>query len=46
MHGMQPGKFDPGLFRSFDQKFVAKSQVELAKGFDACAPQTPTLVKK
>lgn len=46
MHGMQPGKFDPGLFNSFDQKFVSKSPVALAKDFDACEPKKQILIKK
>lgn len=46
MHGMQPGKFDPKLFLSFDQKFVTKPNVTLSEEFDACAPQQQKLVKK
>jgi putative nucleotidyltransferase with HDIG domain len=46
MQGMQPGKFDPSLFHSFDQKFVAKAPAALAPDFDPCAPQKQTLVKK
>ncbi len=46
MQGMQPGKFDPALFKSFDQKFVGKTKVTLAKDFDACAPQKQRLIKK
>ena len=46
MHGMQPGKFDPSLFTSFDQKFISKAPVTLAKDFDACAPQKPAFIKK
>lgn len=45
MHGMQPGKFDPSLFLSFDQKFVAKPGAVLAADFDACAPQQQKLIK-
>jgi len=46
MHGMQPGKFDPNLFMSFDQKFVSKPPATLAADFDACAPQKQMLIKK
>jgi putative nucleotidyltransferase with HDIG domain len=46
MHGMQPGKFDPSLFNSFDQKFVAKAPVTLSSNFDACVPNIGTLIKK
>jgi putative nucleotidyltransferase with HDIG domain len=46
MHGMQPGKFDPSLFNSFDQKFVTKSKVTLTADFDACSPQKGTIVRK
>ncbi len=46
MAGMQPGKFDPSLFTSFDQKFINKAPVTLGKDFDACSPQKPALVKK
>ncbi len=46
MHGMQPGKFDPSLFTSFDQKFVSKPKVTLAKDFDACEPRKQRLIKK
>ncbi|MBY0371005.1 HD-GYP domain-containing protein [bacterium] len=46
MHGMQPGKFDPNLFKSFDQKFSPKTGVTLASDFDACSPQHQKLIKK
>lgn len=46
MHGMQPGKFDPNLFKSFDQKFSSKSGVTLAADFDACSPAHHKLIKK
>lgn len=39
MYGMQPGKFDPNIFKSFDKNFSTKSNLSLPEGFDPCAPQ-------
>jgi putative nucleotidyltransferase with HDIG domain len=36
MKGMQPGKFDPSIFKSFDKKFQSKPEVEIPKIFDPC----------
>lgn len=36
MQGMQPGKFDPAIFKSFDKKFQSKAEVEVPKVFDPC----------
>lgn len=39
MYGMQPGKFDPGIFRSFDKNFANnKPPIVLPKNFDPCKP--------
>lgn len=38
MFGMQPGKFDPDLFQSFERKVRKKSGVEFAADFDPCQP--------
>lgn len=39
MYGMQPGKFDPGIFRSFDKNFANKKPpVVLPPNFDPCKP--------
>jgi HD-GYP domain-containing protein (c-di-GMP phosphodiesterase class II) len=36
MYGMQPGKFDPNIFRSFNKNFDKKSPLILPKDFDPC----------
>ncbi len=47
MFGMQPGKFDPAIFRSFNKNFSKASKLELPAGFDACSPQAVLgLIKK
>lgn len=48
MYGMQPGKFDPHIFQSFNKNFANKKpDVLLAEGFDPCASNAITkLVKK
>jgi HD-GYP domain-containing protein (c-di-GMP phosphodiesterase class II) len=47
MFGMQPGKFDPTIFRSFNKNFSKHSKLELPPGFDACSPQAVlSLIKK
>lgn len=38
MFGMQPGKFDPDIFRSFDRKLKKSARLELAHDFDPCRP--------
>lgn len=38
MYGMQPGKFDPNLFRAFNKNFAIKSHATLPKDFDPCQP--------
>ena len=38
MYGMQPGKFDPGIFKSFNKNFDKKPDILLGSKFDACAP--------
>jgi hypothetical protein len=45
MYGMQPGKFDPNIFKSFDKNFSTKSNLQLPEGFDPCAPQKFPLKK-
>jgi len=39
MFGMQPGKFDPSMFKAFNTKFRTKSDVVLPPEYDPCAPQ-------
>jgi putative nucleotidyltransferase with HDIG domain len=36
MYGMQPGKFDPQIFHSFNKNFTKKAPFELPKDFDPC----------
>jgi putative nucleotidyltransferase with HDIG domain len=36
MYGMQPGKFDPSIFKSFNKNFALKSNLLIAKDFDPC----------
>lgn len=36
MFSMQPGKFDPNIFRSFNRHFDKKGPIELPKDFDPC----------
>lgn len=36
MYSMQPGKFDPMIFKSFNKNFEKKGPIELASGFDPC----------
>lgn len=38
MFGMQPGKFDPDLFQSFDRKVRKKRAPDLNHQFDPCQP--------
>lgn len=38
MFAMQPGKFDPNIFRSFNKNFALKSRFTLPKNFDPCQP--------
>jgi HD-GYP domain-containing protein (c-di-GMP phosphodiesterase class II) len=37
MYGMQPGKFDPHIFQSFNKNFQKKAGFELPSDFDPCA---------
>ena len=47
MFGMQPGKFDPAIFRSFNKNFSKTSRLELPANFDPCTPQAVHgLIKK
>ena len=47
MFGMQPGKFDPAIFKSFNKNFSKTSKLELPPGFDPCSPQAVlSLIKK
>ena len=36
MFGMQPGKFDPNIFRSFNKNFDKKTRLTLPRNFDPC----------
>jgi len=36
MFGMQPGKFDPGLFEAFNKRFKLDSSLKLLSDFDPC----------
>lgn len=36
MFAMQPGKFDPNLFLSFNRNLITKGRYNLAKDFDPC----------
>ena len=44
MYGMQPGKFDPNLFKSFNKNFEKKGAITLPEGFDPC--QARPMVKE
>jgi len=46
MFAMQPGKFDPNLFRSFNKNFQAKSPIKLSPDFDPCQPSPKLKVVK
>ncbi len=39
MFGMQPGKFDPNIFKSFNKNFEKKPPIILATDYDPCTPQ-------
>lgn len=45
MYSMQPGKFDPSLFRTFDKNFTKRAKMELEPDFDPCQTQ-PTPKRK
>ena len=45
MQSMQPGKFDPALFGSFELKMSRGPGVTIASDFDACQPQRQKLVR-
>ncbi|MBI1861408.1 MAG: HD-GYP domain-containing protein [Deltaproteobacteria bacterium] len=38
MFGMQPGKFDPDIFQSFNKKIKKQTGMEFAPDFDPCQP--------
>ena len=38
MFGMQPGKFDPAIFKAFNKNFEKKPNIVLADDFDPCGP--------
>lgn len=38
MFGMQPGKFDPHIFKSFNKNFEKRANIELSPDFDPCGP--------
>ena len=38
MYGMQPGKFDPTIFQSFNKHFTKKPDLILPGNFDPCQP--------
>jgi len=47
MFGMQPGKFDPQIFKQFNQDLTLHSDVKLADDFDPCsANDFSKLIKK
>jgi putative nucleotidyltransferase with HDIG domain len=46
MFGMQPGKFDPHIFQSFNKNFSKKAPFELPKEFDPCEPNALAKVIK
>lgn len=47
MYGMQPGKFDPAIFQSFNKNFTKKPDLILPPSFDPCQPnQLKRLLKK
>jgi len=46
MFGMQPGKFDPTLFRSFNKNFDKKAPLTLNKDFDPCQENAMSQTKK
>ncbi len=43
MYSMQPGKFDPNLFKTFNKNFEKKGPIQLPKDFDPC--QTRKMIK-
>jgi len=46
MYGMQPGKFDPHIFQSFNKNFTKKAPFELPKDFDPCEANSLAQVLK
>ena len=38
MFGMQPGKFDPSIFQSFNKNFMKRAPLLLPANFDPCQP--------
>lgn len=45
MYSMQPGKFDPMIFKSFNKNFEKKSPIELAGDFDPCQAEGAKKIK-
>lgn len=46
MFSMQPGKFDPQIFQSFNKNFDKKTDLRLGKQFDPCQPEARTQLEK
>jgi putative nucleotidyltransferase with HDIG domain len=46
MFSMQPGKFDPAIFRRFNKNFDKKGKVILDKNFDPCSARRSRRIKK
>lgn len=46
MFGMQPGKFDPHIFRTFNKNFDKRANLVLSPDFDPCQPDAMSKVKK
>lgn len=46
MFGMQPGKFDPLIFRTFNKNFDKRANLVLNPDFDPCQPDAMKNVKK
>jgi HD-GYP domain-containing protein (c-di-GMP phosphodiesterase class II) len=45
MFGMQPGKFDPTVFKSFNKNFDTKTHLKLDNDFDPCQPPPKNVIK-
>jgi HD-GYP domain-containing protein (c-di-GMP phosphodiesterase class II) len=45
MFAMQPGKFDPNIFKSFNKNFATKSRFLLPHDFDPCQPPPVKIAK-
>ena len=46
MFGMQPGKFDPQIFRAFNKNFDKRANLMLTDEFDPCQPGAIHKIKK